>query len=374
MHAYERFSAVLGLAAALASAGPNDTLWTPLFNGTDLKDWDVKITGHPLNWDSLQTFRVAPCVNDTGNCLELNYSNYTNWTGTPWSHIGYKPRTFTYYLVRAEYQFFGTQTPGTPTYSTQQSALLLHSQTMATMGLNQDWAISLELQLVGPANGVKAVGTANVCTDGAGYHNAAGTLVADHCTNAAANPMTLAPAWTSVSALVLGDSVIKYFASGQNVITYYKPVQRSDGSVKNNTVAIVPNTPVTGGTIGIQGEGAPIRYRKVEVADLVGCMDPGSPNYKSYYVKNDAAACTATSVAPGGPSPEPFAARFEGNTLSLRLSGDFTATLRSLRGERIWEVRGQGPARYTLPPQTGLCFLTVAQAKRVFTRKLIPAP
>lgn len=373
MHAYERISAVLGVAAALASAGPNDTVWTPLFNGTDLKDWDVKITGHPLNWDSLQTFRVAPCVNDPGNCLELNYSNYANWNGTPWSRIGYRPRTFTHYVVRAEYQLFGTQTPGTPTYSMQQSALLLHSQTMASHGLNQDWSIALELQIVGPSNGVKAVGTANVCVDGIGYHNAAGTLVADHCTNATANPMTLAPDWTTVSALVLGDSVIKYFASGQNVLTFYKPVQRNDGSVKNNTVPIVAGTPVTGGTIGIQGEGAPIRYRKVEVADLVGCMDPASANYKAYYVKNDPAACAATSLSPGGPLPEALAARMEGNILSLTLTGAFSASLRNLHGEKIWEARGRGPARYALPRHTGLCFLTV-EAQRTFTRKLVLEP
>jgi hypothetical protein len=374
MHACERFSAVLGILAGLATAGPNDTVWTQLFNGTDLKDWEVKITGHPLNWDSLQTFRVAPCVNDTGNCLEMNYSNYTNWTGNPWSHIGYKPKTFTYYLLRAEYQLFGTQAPGTPSYSKQQSALLMHSQTMASHGLNQDWSMALELQLVGPANGLNAVGTADLCTDGMGYHNSSGTLVGSHCTNVPANPMTLAPAWTTVSALVLGDSVIKYFAGSQNVITLYKPVQRNDGTVTGNTISIVNGTPVTGGTIGIQGEGAPTRFRKVEVAILVGCMDPASANYKSYYVKNDPAACTATSLAPGGPLSEPSAFRMDGNLLSLTLTGAFTASLRNLQGQTIWEARGQGPARYALPRHKGLGFLTVEQAQRVFTRKLILGP
>lgn len=362
------------MLAVVAAAGPNDTVWTPLFNGTDLKDWDVKIAGHPLNWDSLKTFRVAPCVNDAGNCLELNYSNYANWNGTPWGRIGYRPKTFTHYVVRAEYQLFGSQTPGTPSYSMQQSALLLHSQTMATLGPDQDWAIALELQIVGPANGVKAVGTANLCTDGIGYHNAAGTLVPDHCTNAAANPMTLAPTWTTVSALVLGDSVIKYFASGQNVLTFYKPVQRDDGSVKGNTVPIVPGTPVTGGTIGIQGEGAPIRYRKVEVADLVGCMDPASANYKSYYVKNDPAACAASSLAPGMSLPEPFAVGSGGKTFSLSLAGAHTAALRDLHGQMIWEARGEGPAQYALPRHTGLCFLTVSHGKRIYMRKLVLEP
>lgn len=32
--------------------------WTSLFNGKDLKDWKVKINGHPLNDNYANTFRV----------------------------------------------------------------------------------------------------------------------------------------------------------------------------------------------------------------------------------------------------------------------------------------------------------------------------
>ncbi len=354
------------------SAGPADTVWTPLFDGSDLKNWDVKIMGHPLNWDSLNTFRVAPCVNDSGNCLELNYSNYTNWNGTPWGRIGYKAQTFSYYLLRAEYQLFGTQTPGTPSYSTQQSALLLHSQSMASMGLNQDWAITLEDQLVGPGNQVGASGTANLCTDGMAYHDSSGALITAHCTNAAANSMTLAPAWTSVSALVLGDSVIKYYAGAQLVLSFYRPVQRQDGNVHGNTVAIVDSTPVTMGTIAIQGEGAPIRFRRLEVANLAGCMDPASLNYKSYLVHSDPTACEVTSISSGVPAPNPMSFDALRARLALNSPGPYSLRLNDLSGKQIWESAGSGSRVFDLGRLAlkGLYFLKLTQNGQTFAQKI----
>lgn len=241
------FLAILLSLNTKAQAGPNDTIWTPLFNGSDKIDWDVKITGHPLNWDSLNTFRVAPCVNDTGNCLELNYANYTNWNGNPWGRAAYKLRPFSYYYLRAKYQIFGTQTTGTPPSAMQQSAILLHSQTMASLGLNQDWPNAIENQLVGPGNKLNAVGTSNLCADGMAFQNApTGALNHTHCTNVIANPMTLAPTWTTVSALVLADSLIDFFVGTKSVITFYKPVQWNDNLITGNTISIVNGTPVTG--------------------------------------------------------------------------------------------------------------------------------
>jgi hypothetical protein len=50
-------------------------------------------------------------------------------------------------------------------------------------------------------------------------------------------------------------------------------------------------TLLTEGYITIQGESAPTEFRKIELLNLVGCMDPKSPKYKSYYVHADAGAC-----------------------------------------------------------------------------------
>lgn len=272
-------------------AGPNDTVWTQLFNGANLKDWDVKVMGSALNVDAKNTWRVAD------GAVEVNYSNVPNWNGEPWSHAEYKLRPFSFYLLKVEYQFYGTQVPGAPSYADENSGVMLHSQKLSTMALNQNCPISLENQLIGPKSG-QGTGSSNLCTPGTAVHNADGTLNNDHCIRAATNNRTVAPLCTNSTSLVLGDSIIRHYIDGKPVLTYYKPVQY-EGIVSNNTVKIVNNTPMTSGYIQLQSESAPIRFRKVELANLEGCRTVGSPNYKSYYVKHDPAACNTVSADHG---------------------------------------------------------------------------
>lgn len=47
----------------------------------------------------------------------------------------------------------------------------------------------------------------------------------------------------------------------------------------------IDGTPMTGGYISIQAETAPTDFRKIEVLNLEGCMDPKSASYKKYFVK-----------------------------------------------------------------------------------------
>jgi hypothetical protein len=45
------------------------------------------------------------------------------------------------------------------------------------------------------------------------------------------------------------------------------------------------------GYISLQGESHPVEFRKVELLNLKGCMDPKALNYKSYYVAPDNGKC-----------------------------------------------------------------------------------
>jgi hypothetical protein len=45
------------------------------------------------------------------------------------------------------------------------------------------------------------------------------------------------------------------------------------------------------GYISLQAETAPIDFRRVEVLNLEGCMDPEASNYRRYYVISDPSAC-----------------------------------------------------------------------------------
>jgi hypothetical protein len=64
------------------------------------------------------------------------------------------------------------------------------------------------------------------------------------------------------------------------------------GSANNMKPGVkVDGTPIASGYITLQAETAPIDFRKVELLNLKGCMDPKARNYKSYYVKSDPSAC-----------------------------------------------------------------------------------
>jgi hypothetical protein len=45
------------------------------------------------------------------------------------------------------------------------------------------------------------------------------------------------------------------------------------------------------GYIALQEESHPVEFRKVELLNLEGCMDPKASNYKTYFVKNVPAEC-----------------------------------------------------------------------------------
>lgn len=334
----------------LPAHGAEDSAWIQLFNGKDLKDWDFKICHQALNVDPRHTFKVVD-----GN-LFVDYSEYQNFDTEPFGHMGYKVRPFSYYLLRSEYQFLtGKQVAGGPGWAKENNGFMLHSQSIASMGKDQDFPISLEAQLLGPANGS---GTMNLCTPGTNYHDMTGKLITDHCTNAVSNARPPAPAWTTVSALVLGDSLIKHMVGKDTVFKYTKP-ETGGGNVSGNTVPIVEHAPLKQGYIVIQAESAPVLFRKIEVLDLEGCMDQASPAYRSYFVKNDPSACTVLGV----PS-RPAAARFElgdvGGRLVVSGEGAYLDAVRLPDGSMARGfVPGRRAAVFT-PERPGLYLVTVA--------------
>ena len=97
--------------------------------------------------------------------------------------------------------------------------------------------------------------------------------------------------WVRVEVLVLGDSLISHQVEGETVIAYSKP-QIGGGVVNDFDPAVKQDgMPLTEGTISLQSESHPLEFRKVELLNLAGCMDPRASNYKSYYVKSDPSQC-----------------------------------------------------------------------------------
>lgn len=257
--------------------------WQPLFNGKDLKDWEIKFTNHPLGENFRNTFRVE------NGLLKVAYDQWPDFNGE-FGHLFYK-QPFSYYIVAVEYRFTGEQVTGAGSglsWAIRNNGIMVHSQSAASMGLKQDFPISLEVQLLGGLNrGTRTNG--NLCTPGTNIVMN-DKLVTTHCINS--NSITYdGDQWVRVEAMVLGDSVLKHIVNGDTVLTYSKP-QMGGGSANNtNPGVLVDGKMLSEGFITLQAESAPIEFRKVEIVNLKGCTNPKDPNFKPYFVKSDPAAC-----------------------------------------------------------------------------------
>jgi hypothetical protein len=274
----------LGIATALlttaASTDSSDREWIQLFNGRDLAGWDVKIAGHNLNDNWQNTFRVEDGL------LKVRYDGYADF-GTSFGHLFYHA-PFSSYIVAVEYRFVGEQARGGQEWALRNSGVMIHSQSAQSMAKAQDFPISIEVQLLG-GNGRDERPTANLCTPGT-HVVIDGKLVTTHCLNSRSKTYH-GEQWVRVEVLVLGDSLIKHIVNGDTVFEYSKP-QIGGGVVNHFDPAVKQDgQPLTSGYIALQSESHPIDFRKVEILDLVGCMDRSSSRYRSYYVRSDPSKC-----------------------------------------------------------------------------------
>lgn len=254
--------------------------WIQLFNGKDLTNWAVKIRGYELNDNFGNTFRVEDGV------LKVAYDAYDDFNAQ-YGHIFYR-EPFSYYIIRTEYRFTGEQAPGGEGWAFRNSGIMVHSQAPESMGKEQDFPISIEVQLLGGSNSGER-STANLCTPGT-HVEMDNKLFTDHCINSGSATYR-GDQWVTVEVVVLGDSLIKHVVEGDTVLSYTKP-QIGGGVVSGYyDWAKKDGTLLKEGYISLQSESHPVEFRKVEVLNLEGCTDPKAANYKSYYVKSDDTQC-----------------------------------------------------------------------------------
>ena len=286
------FVAVLALGAALVAV-PRLTAqeptgipkvaaseWIQLFNGKNLDGWTPKFTHHDLGENFHNTFRVEDGL------LRVRYDDWPSFTDE-FGHLFYKD-PFSYYVLAAEYRFVGQQVRGGPAWARRNNGLMLHSQDPRTLGRDQDFPISLEVQLLGGL-GEGPRPTANVCTPGT-HIVWNGQLHTEHCTNSTSATFD-GDQWVRVEVEVHGNELIRHVVDGRTVLEYSKP-QIGGGAVSNFDPSVkVDGTPLTGGYIALQAETAPTDFRKVELLNLEGCTDPRSRSYRSYFIKSNPEMC-----------------------------------------------------------------------------------
>ena len=262
------------------SYDPDKEEWITLFNGQDLNDWRIKISGHGLNDNYANTFGVEDGV------LKVSYDGYDSLRGQ-FGHIFYKI-PYAYYRLKVTYRFTGDQLAGGADWAYRNSGIMFHAQNPKTMYVDQDFPVSLEYQFLG-GDGEHDRSTANLCTPGTNVIMN-GELITNHCISSTSKTYH-GDQWVEAELLVLGDSLIQHYMDGEVVIQYTQPTW-GGGNVSNFGAGAFPEgTPLSEGYIALQSESHPVEFKNVELLDLEGCMDPNSKNYKSYFVKSDESQC-----------------------------------------------------------------------------------
>jgi hypothetical protein len=266
--------------ATTGSPSSGDEAWVDLFNGSDLTGWDLKIRGSELNENFQNTFRVEDGL------LKIRYDGYETFDNR-FGHIFYE-EPFSHYRLIVEYRLVGEQIAGAPAWALRNNGVMLHSQSAASMGRNQDFPISVETQLLG-GDGTNARTTANMCSPGTNIHQN-GQLITEHCVNSTSDTYH-GDQWVTVELLVLGDELIQHIVEGEVVFEYHRPVIGGGNVDGFDPADKVDGTSLDRGYIALQAESGPTDFRSVRLLNLKGCMDESDPNYRSYFVADDPSAC-----------------------------------------------------------------------------------
>ncbi len=277
------------------TAEAGQEVWISLFNGKDLTGWDIKVSGFPLNENYKDTFIVEDSI------IRVRYHNYESFDDA-FGHIYYQ-EPFSYYKLRFDYRFVGDQLKGGASWNVRNSGIMLHSQSAKSNELNQDFPVSVELQLLGGL-GQGDRHTANVCTPGTAVE-IDGRVTYDHCIESSSATYE-GDQWVQVVAVVLGGESIHFIVEGDTVLQFQRP-QISDGFIAVNDslsdwekFGIIRDKDLwrskagevlNSGYIALQAESHPIDFKNIELLNLCGCMDPNARNFKVYYLKDDPKAC-----------------------------------------------------------------------------------
>ena len=245
------------LAASLSQAqdsGPKPGEWFQLFNGKDLTGWTPKIRTFDLGDNFKNTFRVEDGL------LKVRYDGYDDF-GTRFGHLFYK-QPFSHYTLRIEYRFVGDQVKGGPGWATRNSGVMIHGQDPATIGKDQEFPVSIEVQFLG-GDGKNPRTTGNLCTPGT-HVVMKDKLEKTHCIYSTSDTMH-GEQWVIAEIVVKGSEMIEHKINGKTVLSYSKPQYDPGDKTAKPLIKDAKNLLIEGGSISLQSESHPIDFRKVEI-------------------------------------------------------------------------------------------------------------
>jgi hypothetical protein len=242
-----------GLWAQEAAKGE----WIQLFNGKNLDGWTPKIRYHELGDNFANTFRVEDGL------LKVGYEGYDEFNQT-FGHLFYKDE-FSHYRLRVECRFVGQQSKGGPGWAIRNSGLMIHGERPETMARDQDFPVSIEVQLLG-GDGKNERPTSNLCTPGTNVVMN-GKLFTRHCTSSSSKTYH-GEQWVTAEVEVHGNGVIKHIIDGKTVLEYTKSQYDPRDAHAKELSEKAGTLMLSGGSISLQSESHPVHFRKVELMVL----------------------------------------------------------------------------------------------------------
>ena len=232
--------------------------WKPLFNGRNLDGWVYKEKGSELGSDPSGTVKVEDGV------IRMDYSNWERFNG----RFGHLHHTVPYdrYRIRVVYRFTGNQCTGGPGWAYRNSGIMVHGQDPKTIRKDQDFPVSIEVQLLGgPGSGKRP--TANLCTPGTNVEMN-GKLHTGHCKNSE-SPTFHGDQWVTAEVEVLGNDSVVHYVNGKEVMRYERPqLDPRDPDATSLMQQRNGEVMLDRGWISIQGESHPVEFKSIEIKPL----------------------------------------------------------------------------------------------------------
>ncbi len=261
-HPMKIHSALARLASFLFLVTPalaDEQPWLPLFNGKNLDGWTPKISGHVTGENFANTFRVEDGI------LKVSYDSYGKFN-SQYGHL-FTNIAYSHYILRMEYRFTGKMMADAPNYVNLNSGVMIHAQTPQSMGLNQGFPASMEVQFLADEGKGKRP-TANVCTPGTNLEMD-GKLVTQHIVESAA-PTFPAEEWVKMEVEVRGSEQVIHRINGVEVLRYQRPQldPRNELAPATDLLNAGAGKILNYGHIALQAEGQPVWFRNIELKSL----------------------------------------------------------------------------------------------------------
>lgn len=249
-------SACISVTAYGDASTPQEQ-WHSLFNGKDLSGWTIKIAKHPLNENYADTFRVEDGI------LKVSYDRYGKFE-EQFGHL-FTNQPYSHYVLRLEYKFTGEAVADAPDWAKLNSGVMIHSQSPLSMGVDQSWPASMEVQFLA-AGATAGRQTANAVTPGTNLE-LNGKLITDHIIDSKSKLYPL-DEWVAVEVEVHGNEEVIHRINGVEVIRYQHPqLDPRDDSAQRLLAAGAP-LQLSFGHIALQAEGQPIWFRNIQIRSL----------------------------------------------------------------------------------------------------------